>query len=619
MKGRFEELGVRLKRILDYFMLMGTFSLAFIYSLRRMSDSDLWGHLKCGEYFFKTGTVLKTYYFNCSWPDFPYLNHEWLFQAIVYKVNRFLGETGLVALQILLVLLSFYILFNILRLYTKHLALISFILSLGILASSHRFALRPQHFSYVFLLYFLLSLHLYQRGNRKHACLMPLVMIPWANIHAESLWGIVVPAVFIGVEYVKAYTGRGMDKKALKPITIIFGLILVASMINPFTYRTVIWPFFVMKEQFAGVEELLSPVTQQYIFFWIYFFVFVLSSVLNLRRTDPTWLLLSLIYAAVAWTANRGIPHFVFVSAPVIAINLEGIYKKYCLNLRRIQFASSGAGLFLLTLIGYTIFSVVTNPLYFNKYDNIPYPEGAIRFIKVNNIRGNAFNHHPWGGYIIWNAYPSLKPYIDGRFFHRRFYVEYRHILSVGAGWEDILSKYDISIILLPYSETDRGTINDRLFAGIHWRLVYWDDGSLLYLKDFADNKALIEKFGNTVINPDRQLYDYRETSPEVIKKANTAAERDIRVTGNSYKAFLVAGNTYFLMGDYEKALKRYEEALRFQEARNAWTYFRIALCYRSLGDLENTEVFLKKCLSLAPDFEDARQMLREVVFLREH
>src|SRR3990172_143005 len=192
------------RRAMDYALLAGTFSLAFLFSLRRMSDTDLWGHLKCGEYFFEKGAILRTYYYNCSWPDFPYLNHEWLFQAIIYKVHFYFGELGLMALQLSLVLLSFFILYRILRLYTDNASVISFILSIGIIASSHRFALRPQHFSYVFFLYFLFSLHLYQRGDQRYAYLMPLLMVVWVNMHAESLWGIVVPAVFLVVEYAKS-------------------------------------------------------------------------------------------------------------------------------------------------------------------------------------------------------------------------------------------------------------------------------------------------------------------------------------------------------------------------------------------------------------------------------
>jgi len=64
-----------------------------------MADTDLWGHLACGRYLLDTGRILTTHFFNCSWADFPYVNHSWLFQAVIAFVERLSGEPGLMALQ----------------------------------------------------------------------------------------------------------------------------------------------------------------------------------------------------------------------------------------------------------------------------------------------------------------------------------------------------------------------------------------------------------------------------------------------------------------------------------------------------------------------------------------
>ncbi len=600
----------RFSGVFNKILIISIFILLTVMSLRRMSDTDLWGHLECGEYLFKTGDILKIHLFNSTWHDFPYLNHEWLFQGIIYGVYLIGDEWSLLALQVILILSAFFLLYKILKLNVNDRFAISIVLFLGALSSGHRFALRPQHFTFIFMLYYIWSLMKYQRGETKYAWFMPLLMIPWVNIHAESLWGLIIPGIFIAVETYKYRINKGMDRIRLRNLYIIFILILFASLINPFTYRTVIHPFIVMKEQFAGVEELLMPLGKRYIFFYLYFLLFVLTVLFYRRFLDPSWLLLSLVFSIVAWIANRGIPHFVFLSSVIVARGVEGFFEYYRERLIKIMNPSRVA---LLIYVLYISISIVTSPLFFKKYNNYPYPEDALMFMKKNGVRGNVFNHHHWGGFIIWNAYPDLKPFIDGRFFHKRFYVEFYHILHVKPGWQDILKKYDINIILIPYSKEDSGSLADRLFNSINWKLVYWDDVSLLYLRDTPEFRGIIKEYGNIYVNPDRNLYDWNENNMEIIEKVKRIIDKNLEAN-RSYRSLVLSGNAYFLSGDYATAGKRYIEALNYH--KNAWLYYRIALSYRRMGDLKNTLHYIKKAYELAPDSMEVRGLLREVEIL---
>ena len=603
--------------IVDRSLLVSAFLLAVIYSLRRMADTDLWAHLTCGEYLFRHGAILKTHFFNCSWPDFPYVNHSWLFQAVIYLVDRISGESGLLALQVLLVVAAFYLLLRTLRLYTGSLTIISLVLSLGILASAHRFSLRPQHFTYVFFAFFLFSLHQYQRQNTVYARFLPLLMMVWANMHAESLWGMIVPGAFLAAEYLKT-KGRGqVDSSALKKLTLIYGLIFAAALINPFTYRTVFWPLFVMNEQFAGVEEILPPTSMQYLFFWVYFGLFLSSSLLNFRKIDPTWALISLLFVVVAWTANRGIPHFVFASAPLIVSNLQALTERAALRFGPHPFLNNGMKIALLAALVALMVSVVTSPLYLRKFDNVPYPERALDFLKTEGISGNVFNEHAWGGYIIRYSYPALRPYIDGRFFHQRFYDEYYPTLSGQLGWDRVLSKYNISIAILRYSPTGRPRLNDRLFADLRWRLVYWDDVALVYVSTKELTASTQHLSADLLINPDRQLLAEELIFPaEALRKSSVRAEKNLSYAGRSYKAAIVSANLSFSLREYQRALERYQDAEKYIDKPNAWIYYKQALCSRQLGDLVLTKQYLEKCLALVPDAAEALTMLREVRYL---
>lgn len=597
--------------------VLGALALAIVLSFRRMADSDLWGHLACGDYFLSTKSILTTHFFNNSWPDFPYVNHSWFFQVVVAFIHRVSGEPGLMALQVALIALAFLLVYRTMRLESGDKVWLAVILVLGILASMHRFSLRPQHFSYVFLLYFLLALRRAQRWDLRLAWFLPLIMLAWVNMHAESFWGFVVLITYLAVEGVKLWNDPERSRKAWKTLLIIGSITVAAALLNPFTYRTVFWPLFVMKEQFAGVEEILPSVGRGFLFFHLYFALFLLSLVFNMRRADPTWLVMSLGFAAVAWTANRGIPHFVFVSAPFIAGNIREIRSRIESRNPAPRWAASVGSLAVLGIIAALILSVVTSPRYLRKYDNIPYPENALTFLRTTGVRGNVFNEHGWGGFIIWNAYPDLKPYIDGRFFHRRFYDEYYPLLAGQPGWDAVLERYGITIAMLRYSPGAHARLNDRLFADPRWHLVYWDDISLVYLRESPSTRNVIASVGAMPVNPDRELFSDIDAGDRTkARQANDAAEKNLPRAGNSFKAYILAANTWYALGDFDRALQRYLGSLHAVERPDPWVYYRIALCYRAKGELEQAEVFLQKTTDLVPDSRVAADLLREVRFL---
>lgn len=601
-------------RILDILLVSGLFSLVFLLSFRRMSDYDLWGHLKAGEYFFKTGSILTTHYFNCSWPEFPYLNHEWLFQAIVYGFYNIGGEALIVGLQVFLVVVSFAVLYRTARIYSDNIPLIVFVLAIGVLASSHRFALRPQHFSYVFLLINLFCLHQYTEGRIRYIYLLPPVMLLWVNIHAESLWGIAVPGVFLVVEVSRVYIKmEDAGKKNLKKLILVYALIIAASLINPFSYKTVIWPLLVMSEQFAGVEELLPSTTLRYLPFWIYFGLFILSIPFSLKNTKIHFVIIAALFSVSAWIANRSIPHFVFASAPVIVSALGG---------SGIAFLKRKGGivyflrLLLLSFIAVVVFSIVTDRQYFRKFDNVPYPEGAVSFIKNQNIEGNMLNTHGWGGYLIWELHPQVKIYIDNRFFHKIFFEEYFAILSGNPGWLNILDKYGINIVLLNFSFSDDMNIRDRLFNSSEWRLVYWDDYSLLYLKDENRFEDINDKYSMHIVNPDIGRFNVSQTDMAKLSKGYEEVKENIENAESSWMAKFMLGNIQYSLNDKEASVKSYEEALRLSVGPAPALDFNLAKAYMSLGKLTEAEKSLKRLVEILPD-KQAYEMLWRTYILQ--
>ena len=268
--------------------------------------------------------------------------------------------------------------------------------------------------------------------------------------------------------------------------------------------------------------------------------------------------------------------------------------------------------------IGRTSLSILTSPLYLQKFDTVPYPEQALKYLKTRGISGNVFNEHIWGGYIIYRSYPELKPYIDGRFFHKRFYDEFNPILAGRTGWEKAIDHYDISIAILAYSKGDDLRLNDRLFQNPRWRLVFWDDISLVYLKDTEKNRKVLELYGNDLLNPDRDLFaEHTERTLSAVRRLSEIADRNLQYAKDSTKALIVSGNALFALGEYAKARERFQAALSTPQPHDPWIYYKIALCYRAEGDLSNAGEFARRSLQLVPGSQVAQTLLREVQFLQ--
>lgn len=75
-------------------------------------------------------------------------------------------------------------------------------------------------------------------------------------------------------------------------------------------------------------HEILPPISGRYLYFWIYCSLVVVTTTLNRKRVDAVWLALGGVFLVVTWTANRGIPHFVFASALLLAGNLGALAQR---------------------------------------------------------------------------------------------------------------------------------------------------------------------------------------------------------------------------------------------------------------------------------------------------
>jgi hypothetical protein len=109
---------------------------------------------------------------------------------------------------------------------------------------------------------------------------------------------------------------------------------------------------------------------------------------------------------------------------------------------------------------------------------------GGGSHISVAAIRrlppGKLFTTDQWAEYLIY-ARPSRRVFFDGRndFYGPAFVQTYLTILKAQPGWEQILTRYRVSVVLVPA----RSSISAALDYAFGWRQLYSDRDEVVFVR----------------------------------------------------------------------------------------------------------------------------------------
>ncbi len=129
------------------------------------------------------------------------------------------------------------------------------------------------------------------------------------------------------------------------------------------------------------------------------------------------------------------------------------------------------------------------------------YPEGAVSFIKDNDIEGPMFNEFRWGGFLIWRLYPEQKVFIDGRTISNSVLEAQMSIMKASPGAFGELDAFGVNFVLVQIMSRESGVIIPLVLKFLEeepqdWRLVYMEGNSALFLRKTPNNRHVIESYG---------------------------------------------------------------------------------------------------------------------------
>lgn len=632
------------EKILFGALVLLIFSLAF----REVSDADIWFDLVAGADIL-SGRFLRENFFSYVEPHHTWLNLHWLYDVILFLIVKTSG----IPLAVVSATLVWFLIFRFLwRASNAHLnpPIASLILALSALSMADRFVIRAELTSYFFFSLFMSVLEISKTKNSARILwLLPPAQILWANMHAYWIIGLAYLTVTVAGTWIASlkipcpfHNSLIIHGKTKKTLTKVSMLCLIMPILNPYFLKGYSAPFLIARHLQSGdmfrefVAESKSPFSEWgmlgddflYIFI-LYSAIVAVSFIVGWRKIHFVKFIFSIVFFIMSIQAQRIIPLFALVSAPLAINNLTSIEfgKK-----QPIKFTKASIVFLMLILVS---FLSVRGDLWIRNLREIKFgcrvsqyhfPIGATTFMKKYRLIGKVFNTLDYSGYLMWEFFPDMRVFFDGR-MEASYSVDtlkkYLLALQNDEEWEKVDKFHDFSVVLLnPSSKADQPLI-EYLASNQAWSLVYLDWTSLLFVKKTNNPSTPPLNFpqdNEKIPSPptDRpwalkslgQAFELLGELEEALKCYQKASEL--------FPTYPIAwdsmGRVLFLLGKHEEALESFKSAIK-ADYRYLPAVYNLGCAYLKLGKYDEAIKYLHRAVERSPGYIEARWNLAVAYF----
>ena len=329
-----------------------------------------------------------------------------------------------------------------------------------------------------------------ERNGRGGWWKLPVLMLLWANVHGAFFLGFV-----IGMAYVADYVWRRLAPHQGRPLpvglgrklVIVLGLSVAATFVNP--SGPAVWSstfgFLGSRYLVSHTAETLPPNFHD-VSTWPFLLMVVLSlAILGWsRRSLP----LRSVLLLAGWTVLglyivRNVPLYALIAVPILAETVAGIVSETGgwvdreSRLEMLDRELRGHLWPMAVVVAVALLFSRGLTLDFerqgNRFDPAVFPVNAAQWLEANPPKGQVFNDFSWGGYLLYRSWPERRVFIDSQtdFYGEQITRRYEQVITMAAGWEDVLAAYSVGWVLMP---AHSGLV-ERLRADPGWVVVYED------------------------------------------------------------------------------------------------------------------------------------------------
>lgn len=459
------------------------FILCAIFSTLNVSDNDTLFHIKIGEEIIEKGFITSDTFSVHN--DLNYLPYAYGFDIIVYLIYFCFGFGGIIVLRWLILLLTFFVLFNCLNKLVKNKFTSCVFALFAVVLISSTIKVRPHVVSYLFFiiqLYILISWNKLGYKNKVITLLLGFIFL--TNLHTGACFFHLMIVATHGFNFL--FTDGKLKLKGIelfknvefKKFTQIFCFCVLGMCLNPYFPNNILYGFkTLLDKSMMNILEWQSVPLFSYIGI-----VFILIFALTVKKLSVKNIRSSIIVVFVMITimtvkSARFISYFVLLCAYILVLNVELNVEK----IKKVLHYKERAISIIIVTIPLSLYLNMLKPFQFDLERTNPV--GVKDFILENKVTGKIYNDYNYGSYLLFY---DIKVFVDSR----------ADLYSEKFNGKDILkdsldtyySKQDIKDIMdkygLSYAVVDKNAVYYNAYVkNKDYFVTLYEDNSFAFLE----------------------------------------------------------------------------------------------------------------------------------------
>ena len=457
-----------------------------------LSDPNAGVHVRTGDWILIHRAIPRHDLFSFSIASRSWFAWEWLSDIVYAILHRLGGLAAIAAFTLALLCLTSVVVYKTACLHCGR--TVAFAVTCSVMATTtiHWLA-RPHLFTWLLVAIFCWVIEqVRERGSRKLLLVLPVLMLLWVNLHPGFLAGLLILSVWCAGECV---LGRKRSNKEElsehRNRTLWFALIgvacLAATFANPYRtqlHRHIVSYLFSPATVTTQVEEWLSPDFHNPRLHW-FELLLPLGAAAGLwhgLRGRFTWCALLLGWIHLALVSVRNVPIFAIISAAPVASLVSHVVTEYGWDkwIQAAERSLSSTRRRMGTLVCYGIAGALLTMVFCNKSLQLGSQSSLPIEAAAHIPAGRLFTTDRWADYLIY-AKPGRRVFFDCRndLYGQRFVMDYLAVIKAEPGWQDVLTKYGLTVALVPKDSP----IQAALAASTEWKLSYEDSTAAVFLR----------------------------------------------------------------------------------------------------------------------------------------